>query len=145
MIPDTVHPDREVPVAITFHEQTNDELTNNKVKQMKTNDQAIQTILMRLLEDIYVAVDSCETAQEIWNQVVQNAVQNPDIQNVRNQNGLIVVSRITNQNANKNRNGNVVAAQAKGNGNGNNGNQQASKSGAQTKKALVYDSDGSAE
>nr|GFB13913.1 hypothetical protein [Tanacetum cinerariifolium] len=30
------------------------------------DDQAIQTLLLGLLEDIYVAVDSCETAQEIW-------------------------------------------------------------------------------
>nr|GFD18741.1 hypothetical protein [Tanacetum cinerariifolium] len=47
-----------------------------------------------------------------WNQVVQNAVQNPRVQNVRNQNGLIVVSGIANQNPN--RNGNLVAARAKG-------------------------------
>ncbi|GJW48079.1 hypothetical protein Tco_0079725 [Tanacetum coccineum] len=55
--------------------------------------------------------------------VVQNAVQNLGVQNVGNQNGLIVVPRITNLNANPNGNGNVVAAQAEGNGNGNNGNQ----------------------
>nr|GEY83166.1 ribonuclease H-like domain-containing protein [Tanacetum cinerariifolium] len=54
------------------------------------------------------------------NQVIHNAVQNPGIQNVRNQNGLIVVSRIANQNPN--RNGNVVAARAEGIGNGNNVN-----------------------
>nr|GEX37665.1 hypothetical protein [Tanacetum cinerariifolium] len=40
--------------------------------------------------------------------------------NVRNQNGLIVVSGIANQNLNEN--GNVVAARAEGNANGNNGN-----------------------
>nr|GEW80777.1 retrovirus-related Pol polyprotein from transposon TNT 1-94 [Tanacetum cinerariifolium] len=153
------------------------------------------TILLGLLEDIYVAVDSCETAQEIWlrvqrmmkgsdigiqekktkNQAVQNAVQNPSVQNVRNQNGLIVVSRIANQNPNGN--GNVVAAQAKGNAIGTNeiqlqaeefylmvatsdldeieevnancilmaNLQQTSTSGTQTDKALVYDSDGPAE
>ncbi|GKA64565.1 hypothetical protein Tco_0764272 [Tanacetum coccineum] len=48
--------------------------------------------------------------------VVQNAVQNPGVQNVRNQNGLIVVPGIANQNGN----GNVVAARAKGNENWNN-------------------------
>ncbi|GJS28620.1 hypothetical protein Tco_0489240 [Tanacetum coccineum] len=37
----------------------------------KLDDQAIQTILMGLPEDIYVAVDSCETAQEIWLRVQQ--------------------------------------------------------------------------
>ncbi|GKG44814.1 hypothetical protein Tco_0486252, partial [Tanacetum coccineum] len=30
------------------------------------DDQAIQTILLGLPEDIYAAVDSCEIAQEIW-------------------------------------------------------------------------------
>ncbi|GKC22144.1 hypothetical protein Tco_1024294 [Tanacetum coccineum] len=35
------------------------------------DDQAIQTILLGLPEDIYVAVDSCETAQEIWLRVQQ--------------------------------------------------------------------------
>ncbi|GJY21333.1 hypothetical protein Tco_0393899 [Tanacetum coccineum] len=33
--------------------------------------QAIQTILLGLPEDIYAAVDSCETAQEIWLRVQQ--------------------------------------------------------------------------
>ncbi|GJR05243.1 hypothetical protein Tco_0528227 [Tanacetum coccineum] len=37
-----------------------------EVKQMEAGDQAIQIILMDILEDIYVVVDSCETAQEIW-------------------------------------------------------------------------------
>ncbi|GJR25397.1 hypothetical protein Tco_1101629 [Tanacetum coccineum] len=58
-------PDRKVPVVETFHEQTDDELTNKEVKQMEADDQAIHTILMGLPEDIY-DVDSCETAQEIW-------------------------------------------------------------------------------
>ncbi|GKF96868.1 hypothetical protein Tco_0292689, partial [Tanacetum coccineum] len=39
-----------------------------------------------------------------------NAVQNPGVQNIGNQNGLIVVPRIANQNANQTRNSNVVAA-----------------------------------
>ncbi|GJR42218.1 hypothetical protein Tco_1310321 [Tanacetum coccineum] len=62
---------REVPVAETFHEQTDDELTEKEVKQMEADDQAIQIILMGLPEDIYAAVDSCETAQEIWLRVQQ--------------------------------------------------------------------------
>ncbi|GKF30122.1 hypothetical protein Tco_0096464, partial [Tanacetum coccineum] len=45
-------------------------------------------------------------------------IQNPGIQNVRNENALIVVPRIDNQNLN--RNGNVVAARAEGNVNRNN-------------------------
>ncbi|GJY03749.1 hypothetical protein Tco_0369689, partial [Tanacetum coccineum] len=102
-----------------------------------------------------------QPVQNVRNQAVQNAVQNPGVQN--------------------NRNGNVVAAQAKGSCNGNNRNQiwcyncrgmgylarncidldeieevnanyilmanmqQALTSGTQTDNAPVYDSDGSAE
>nr|GEY70349.1 hypothetical protein [Tanacetum cinerariifolium] len=42
-----------------------------ELKQIEADDQAIQTILLSLLEDIYAAVDSCETAQEIWLRVQQ--------------------------------------------------------------------------
>ncbi|GKA73047.1 hypothetical protein Tco_0779263 [Tanacetum coccineum] len=38
---------------------------------VKADDQAIQTILLGLPKDIYAAVDSCETAQEIWLRVQQ--------------------------------------------------------------------------
>nr|GEY22286.1 hypothetical protein [Tanacetum cinerariifolium] len=63
---------REVPVAAkTFYEQTDVELSDKEVKKMEADDQAIQTILMGLLEDIYATVDSCETAQEIWLHVQQ--------------------------------------------------------------------------
>ncbi|GJY32741.1 hypothetical protein Tco_0417210 [Tanacetum coccineum] len=247
MIPKPGDPDRPVPVEETFHEQTDEELTEQEVKQMEADDQAIQTILIGLPEDIYATVDSCETDQEIWlhvqqmmkgsnigiqeknamlfnewerftstdgesiesyyhqrlarahaplalmansnnpynypvfhqdqpspvthmyqplpnnsfipqpsfntnymqqpmpnpknitdpttemnmiahpgmnlGQDKQNAVQNPGVQNVGNQNGLIVVPRIANPNANRIGNGDVVAARAEGNTNGNNGNQ----------------------
>ncbi|GJX35022.1 hypothetical protein Tco_0246579 [Tanacetum coccineum] len=56
---------RAVPVPETFHEQTDDELTKAEIKQMEADDQAIQTILLGLPEDIYAVVDCCETAQEI--------------------------------------------------------------------------------
>nr|GEY53031.1 hypothetical protein [Tanacetum cinerariifolium] len=42
-----------------------------ELKLIEADDQAIQTILLGLLEDIYAAVDSCETAQEIWLRVQQ--------------------------------------------------------------------------
>nr|GEU33942.1 hypothetical protein [Tanacetum cinerariifolium] len=45
---------------------TNDELTAKDAKQVEAGDQAIQTILIGLPEDIYATVDSCNTAQEIW-------------------------------------------------------------------------------
>ncbi|GKD63552.1 hypothetical protein Tco_1305660, partial [Tanacetum coccineum] len=71
MIPEPGDANREVPVPETFHEQTDDELTEAEIKQMEADDQAIQTILLGLPEDIYAAVDSCETAQEIWLRVQQ--------------------------------------------------------------------------
>nr|GEY08348.1 hypothetical protein [Tanacetum cinerariifolium] len=45
---------------------SDDELTEKELKQIEVDDQAIQTILLGLPEDIYAAVDSYETAQEIW-------------------------------------------------------------------------------
>nr|GEX86383.1 hypothetical protein [Tanacetum cinerariifolium] len=65
--------------------------------------------------------------QNVWNLNGYNAVQNvrnqvaqnPRVQNVGNQNGLIGVPR----NANLNGNGNLVAARAEGNPAGHNGNQ----------------------
>nr|GEY97020.1 hypothetical protein [Tanacetum cinerariifolium] len=59
--------------------------------------------------------------QNVENQVIQNAAQNPRVQNVRYQNGLIGVPRNANQNLNGN--GNLVAARADGNETGHNGNQ----------------------
>ncbi|GKE49394.1 hypothetical protein Tco_1480652 [Tanacetum coccineum] len=53
------------------------------------------------------------------NRQIAQPVQNPDVQNVRNQNGVIIVLGITNQNGN----GNNIVAQAEGNKNRNNGNQ----------------------
>nr|GEV20248.1 hypothetical protein [Tanacetum cinerariifolium] len=71
MIPEPGDTNREVPMNETFHVQTDDELTEKELKQIEADDQAIQTILLGLLEDIYAAVDSCETAQEIWLRVQQ--------------------------------------------------------------------------
>nr|GEU49066.1 hypothetical protein [Tanacetum cinerariifolium] len=48
-----------------------EELAKKEVKQMEADDQAIQTILKGLSKDIYAAVDSCKTAQEIWLHVQQ--------------------------------------------------------------------------
>nr|GEZ92370.1 integrase, catalytic region, zinc finger, CCHC-type, peptidase aspartic, catalytic [Tanacetum cinerariifolium] len=62
---------REVTVTEIFHLQTDDELSDKELKQIEADDQAIQTILLGLPEDIYAVVDSCETAQEIWLRVQQ--------------------------------------------------------------------------
>nr|GEY61031.1 hypothetical protein [Tanacetum cinerariifolium] len=115
--------------------------------------------------------DTNRDVPNVRNQVAQN----PRVQNVRNQNGLIGVPGNANQNLNGN--GNLVAALAEGNAVGHNGIQlqaeefdlmaaaanldeieevnancilmanlqQASTSGTQSDKAPVYDSDGSAE
>nr|GEV89497.1 integrase, catalytic region, zinc finger, CCHC-type, peptidase aspartic, catalytic [Tanacetum cinerariifolium] len=71
MIPEPGDTNREIPMNETFHVQTDDELTEKELKQIEADDQAIQTILLGLPEDIYAAVDSCETAQEIWLRVQQ--------------------------------------------------------------------------
>nr|GEZ38973.1 putative RNA-directed DNA polymerase [Tanacetum cinerariifolium] len=64
-------PNRKVHVNETFHVQTDDELTEKELKHIEADDQAIQTIILGLPEDIYAAVDSCETTQEIWLHVQQ--------------------------------------------------------------------------
>nr|GEX04582.1 copia protein [Tanacetum cinerariifolium] len=66
MIPEPGDTKRDVPVNETFHVQTDDELIEKELKQIEADDQAIQTILLSLPEDIYAAIDSCETAREIW-------------------------------------------------------------------------------
>nr|GEY97398.1 ribonuclease H-like domain-containing protein [Tanacetum cinerariifolium] len=71
MIPEPGDKNHEVPMNEAFHVQTDDGLTEKELKQIEANDQAIQTILLGLPEDIYAAVDSCETAQEIWLRVQQ--------------------------------------------------------------------------
>nr|GEW13695.1 hypothetical protein [Tanacetum cinerariifolium] len=139
-----VDANREVRVNETFPVQTYDELTENEFNQVEADDQAIQTILLGLPEDIYAAVDSCETAQEIWLRVQQmmkgsdiriqekrlSCLMNRKVQNVRNQvvqNAVqnLGVQNVENQNGlivvlgianqNPNRNGNVVVARAEGN------------------------------
>nr|GEY47675.1 hypothetical protein [Tanacetum cinerariifolium] len=62
MIPEPVDANRDVNVTETFHEQTDDELSEKELKHIEADDKAIQTILLDLTEDIYAAVDSCETA-----------------------------------------------------------------------------------
>nr|GEV96238.1 reverse transcriptase domain-containing protein [Tanacetum cinerariifolium] len=91
--------------------------------KIEADDQAIQTIHLGLPEDIYAAVDSFETAQEIWQYAGQNA---------RNLTGYNDVQNIRNQEVNANC---ILMANLR----------QASISGTQTDSTPVYDSDGSAE
>nr|GEZ06859.1 retrovirus-related Pol polyprotein from transposon TNT 1-94 [Tanacetum cinerariifolium] len=115
-----------VPVLESFHKQTDEELTETDIKRMDADDQAIQTILLGLPEDVYAAVDSCETAKEIWERVRQMMKgSNIGEQEKKaklfnewekftstnsggNQNGLVVVPGIANQSGT----GNVVVARA---------------------------------
>nr|GFA96548.1 Gag-Pol polyprotein [Tanacetum cinerariifolium] len=71
MIPEPGEAKRDINITETSHLQTDDELSVKELKQIKADDQAIHTILLGLPEDIYAAVDSCETAQEIWLRVQQ--------------------------------------------------------------------------
>nr|GEV22031.1 hypothetical protein [Tanacetum cinerariifolium] len=50
---------------------TYDELSDKELKQIEADYQAIKTILLGLPKDINAAIDSCETAQEIWLRVQQ--------------------------------------------------------------------------
>nr|GEY31807.1 hypothetical protein [Tanacetum cinerariifolium] len=120
----------------------------------------VGTILLGLPEDIYAAVDSCETAQEIWLRV-QQMMKGSDI-GIQEKKAKLFNERERNANQNPNWNGNLVADRVEGNPTGHNADldeieevnanfilmanlQRASTSGTQTDKALVYDSDGSAE
>nr|GFC74125.1 hypothetical protein [Tanacetum cinerariifolium] len=53
---------REITVTETFHLQIDDELSDKELKHIEADDQVIQTIILGLPEDIYAAVDICETA-----------------------------------------------------------------------------------
>ncbi|GJX28832.1 hypothetical protein Tco_0236911 [Tanacetum coccineum] len=146
---------------------------NNQIAQSDMN--MSQYIKMQMVDDNVGNWMRQNLVQNDGNKVGQNAVQNLGIQNVKNMNGLSVVSEISNQYGN----GNVVTTPAEGNGNGINvkprkwdvaylqqqlqiaqkeevGIQitqekfefmaaQASTSGTQSDNVLVYDSDGSTE
>nr|GEU90009.1 hypothetical protein [Tanacetum cinerariifolium] len=62
MIPEPGDANREITVTETFHLQTDDELSDKKLKQIKSDDQAIHTILLGLPEDIYAATKDLHTA-----------------------------------------------------------------------------------
>nr|GEZ69850.1 hypothetical protein [Tanacetum cinerariifolium] len=78
MIATLGEPDLPVLVPESFHEQTNEELTETDIKQMDGDDQAIQTIILGLPEDVYAAVDSCEIAKETW-ECVRQMMKGSDI------------------------------------------------------------------
>nr|GEY16607.1 hypothetical protein [Tanacetum cinerariifolium] len=71
MIPEPSDTNREVPVNETFHVQTDDELTEKELKQIEADDQAIQTILLGLLEDTYAAEKNAKLFNE-WERFTSN-------------------------------------------------------------------------
>nr|GEV88866.1 hypothetical protein [Tanacetum cinerariifolium] len=62
------------------------------IKRMNADDQAIQTIILGLPKDVYAAVDSCETAKEIWERYAGQVAQNQQGYNAW-QNGGIQVAQ----------------------------------------------------
>nr|GEV94142.1 hypothetical protein [Tanacetum cinerariifolium] len=128
MISKPSDPNREVPVNETFHVQTNDELFEKELKQIKADDQAIQTILLCLPEDIYAVVDTFKlnyTTPTNNNQRISSNPRNRQIaqpvMNLGQDRQMQMVGGKANQNPN--RNGNLIAARAEGNATGHNGNQ----------------------
>nr|GEU40431.1 integrase, catalytic region, zinc finger, CCHC-type, peptidase aspartic, catalytic [Tanacetum cinerariifolium] len=71
MIPKPGDANREVNVTETFHLQTDDELSDKELKQIEADDQAIQTILLGLLEDIYAAEKKAKLFNE-WEKFTSN-------------------------------------------------------------------------
>nr|GEX54833.1 hypothetical protein [Tanacetum cinerariifolium] len=136
MIATPGEPDIPILVPESFHEQTDKELTENDIKRIDADDQAIQTILLGLPEDVYAAVDSFRQTKnlheaeftQIYDFLKMNQHKDRQTQNVRgnggnqfgqyarqvaqnyNKNGLVVIPGIANQNGT----GNVVAVRAKG-------------------------------
>nr|GEW80021.1 hypothetical protein [Tanacetum cinerariifolium] len=64
MIATLGEPDLPVPVPESLHEQTDEELTETDIKRMDADDQAIQTILLGLPEDVYAAENKAKLFNE---------------------------------------------------------------------------------
>nr|GEV92650.1 hypothetical protein [Tanacetum cinerariifolium] len=135
----------DVNVNETFHEQTDNELSERELKQIEADNQAIQAILLGLPKDIYAAVDKKVTSNEgesiesyyhrflkLMNDLKRNKHFPEKI--ARNLNGYNAVQNVRNQVAQNPRvqndeiqiqigNGNLVAVRAEGNAAGHNGNQ----------------------
>nr|GEX94418.1 hypothetical protein [Tanacetum cinerariifolium] len=60
MIPEPGDANRDINITETCHLQTDDELSDKELKQIEADDQAIQTILLGLPEDIYTVYNQKE-------------------------------------------------------------------------------------
>nr|GEX99127.1 hypothetical protein [Tanacetum cinerariifolium] len=119
MIDEPCDAERDVNVNETFHEQTDDKLSERELKQIEADDQAIQTILLSLPEDIYAVVDSCKTAQEIW--LLTKDLHTADYTQLYD---FLKYNQKENDGIqNQIENGNLVAVRAEGNATRHNGNQ----------------------
>nr|GEW32171.1 hypothetical protein [Tanacetum cinerariifolium] len=140
MIATPGEPDLPVPVLESLHEQTDEELTEIDIKRMNADDQAIQIILLGLPEDVYAAVDSCETAKEIWEHVHQMMKEDWVIllgtAQPGQREGMLLIFRLSDLDEIEEANANCILMANL---------QQASTSGTQHDRAPVYDTDGSAE
>nr|GEU68445.1 reverse transcriptase domain-containing protein [Tanacetum cinerariifolium] len=71
MIPEPGDAERDVNVNETFYEQTDDELSEKELKHIEADDQAIQTILLGLSEDIYATEKKAKLFNE-WERFTSN-------------------------------------------------------------------------
>nr|GEU67247.1 copia protein [Tanacetum cinerariifolium] len=74
MIANPGEPDLLVPVPESSHEQTDEELTENDIKRIDENDQAIQTIFLGLPEDVYAAEKKAKLFNE-WEKFTSTDVE----------------------------------------------------------------------
>ncbi|GJV50305.1 zf-CCHC domain-containing protein [Tanacetum coccineum] len=147
MILEPGDPNHEVLVAETFHEQTDDELTEKEVKKMEADDQAIQIILMGLPEEsmlllivvkllrksgyVFSKLSKCDiyldsrqnrlscSIEGKW-QIAQPGMSFGQVRQMLMVGGIWLFRM---QFRIRDGNGNVVAARAEGTSNGNNGNR----------------------
>nr|GFA50506.1 ribonuclease H-like domain-containing protein [Tanacetum cinerariifolium] len=106
-----------IPTNSSSH-TTNIQITSQDVEELNPNAMVDGNTFVNPFS---ISSTSAAQASSSSQNVIQNAVQNPRVQNIRNHNGLIGVQG--NGNHNQIRNGNLVAARTEGNAAGQNGNQ----------------------
>nr|GEV84625.1 retrovirus-related Pol polyprotein from transposon TNT 1-94 [Tanacetum cinerariifolium] len=121
MIPELGDTNSEVLVNETFHVQTDDELTENELKQIEADDQSIQTILLEKKAKLFnewerFTSNDGELIESYYHHFLK-------LMNDLKRNKHFPKKIVSNANQNPNRNGNLVAARAEGNAAGHNGNQ----------------------
>nr|GEX12673.1 hypothetical protein [Tanacetum cinerariifolium] len=147
MIPEPGDANRDITVTETFHLQTDDELSEKELKQIKADDQAIQTILLGLPKYIYAAEKKAKLFNE-WEMFTSN--EGESIESYYHRFLKLMNDLKRNKHFPEKIASNLkqYAKQNAGNPAGYNDvirNQQASTSGTQTDSPPVYDTDGSAE